>query len=271
MRNNISVVFIDDDTQLLKSLKMYMRMNGIGGGVFFDSWNSAKPHVITENIDILVLDVSMSDISGLEALNEVKKLRPKLPVYMLSGRNEVPLAVKALKSGAEDYLLKPLDWKCFITETLLPMSKRKSTVLNSPHEKITHLREWYMEIMESSFLYDTSQDNKQLWGDLWKVLWDEKYLFSEGVTLGELSNRVNSNTTYLSRFFNEVFSLSFPQWVRKMRIATFVVRFDEKRENSQFTIEGHGLDIGFQSRSSFYSACKSVIGVSPKMFIEKEY
>jgi two-component system invasion response regulator UvrY len=58
------------------------------------------------DIDVVVLDVSMPGRSGLEALKEIRKLYPQLPVLMLSTYSEDEYAVRSLRSGAAGYLMK---------------------------------------------------------------------------------------------------------------------------------------------------------------------
>jgi two-component system, NarL family, invasion response regulator UvrY len=63
-------------------------------------------HVRTQNWDIVILDISMPGKSGLDILNDLKRLRPRLPVLLLSMHPEEQYARRALKSGAAGYLTK---------------------------------------------------------------------------------------------------------------------------------------------------------------------
>jgi two-component system, LuxR family, response regulator FixJ len=66
--------------------------------------------------DLLITDVSMPEMDGIELLRETKKIKPYLPVLLITGYGEIPIAVKAVKAGAFDFIEKPLD-----EETLLPI------------------------------------------------------------------------------------------------------------------------------------------------------
>ena len=59
--------------------------------------------------DLILMDVRMTEMDGIEALEEIKRLHPGVPVLMMTAYPEVPAAVKAMKLGAWDYLTKPLD------------------------------------------------------------------------------------------------------------------------------------------------------------------
>ncbi|MDE7370468.1 MAG: sigma-54 dependent transcriptional regulator [Desulfovibrio sp.] len=61
--------------------------------------------------DLALLDVRMPVMDGLEALKELHEARPALPVLMMTAYSDVPAAVEAIKSGAWDYLAKPLDFE----------------------------------------------------------------------------------------------------------------------------------------------------------------
>src|SRR5918999_1643908 len=59
--------------------------------------------------DVVLLDIVLPDISGLEAARKVQALDPKLPVIFITGRGTSDTAIEAMKLGAYDYLLKPLE------------------------------------------------------------------------------------------------------------------------------------------------------------------
>jgi DNA-binding NarL/FixJ family response regulator len=63
-------------------------------------------NVSDQDWDIVILDITMPDISGLDVLEELKSVRPKLPVLILSVHPEEQYAVRALKAGADGYITK---------------------------------------------------------------------------------------------------------------------------------------------------------------------
>jgi DNA-binding NtrC family response regulator len=71
---------------------------------------AAALHKVEEEVfDILLLDVMMPGIDGLEVLQQVKERHPEVDVIMMTGLSEIQTAVKAMKLGAFDYLSKPFD------------------------------------------------------------------------------------------------------------------------------------------------------------------
>ncbi len=77
--------------------------------VFFgeaDDPSSALKFAEEQEWDVVVLDISLRDRSGLEVLKDLKKLRPRLPVLILSMHSEEQYARRAFKAGASGYLTK---------------------------------------------------------------------------------------------------------------------------------------------------------------------
>ena len=62
-----------------------------------------------ETLDVVVLDMKMPGIDGIEALRQIKKDWPLIEVIMLTGHGNMETAIKAMKKGAFDFLLKPFD------------------------------------------------------------------------------------------------------------------------------------------------------------------
>src|SRR3954471_16941804 len=59
--------------------------------------------------DLLITDLKMPRMTGIELLTEAKRLRPEMPVVMMTAHASVPTAVEAMKQGAYDYIQKPFD------------------------------------------------------------------------------------------------------------------------------------------------------------------
>jgi two-component system response regulator HydG len=74
-----------------------------------DDGTTAVNTVKAEFYDLILMDVRMTEMDGIEALEEIKKMSPGIPVLMMTAYPSVPPAVKAMKLGALDYLTKPLD------------------------------------------------------------------------------------------------------------------------------------------------------------------
>ena len=82
-------------------------------------------------IDMVLLDVRLPGMSGLETLDEIRKRARALPVLLLTAYADLRQAVVAMKSGADDYLAKPVDLEelqTAICDALLSDGQRRSSV-----------------------------------------------------------------------------------------------------------------------------------------------
>jgi DNA-binding NtrC family response regulator len=101
------ILVVDDEEVVVRSCQRILRddytVQAVTDGV------AALKKVEEEVFDILLLDVMMPGIDGLEVLQQVKERHPEVDVIMMTGLSEIQTAVKAMKLGAFDYLSKPFD------------------------------------------------------------------------------------------------------------------------------------------------------------------
>ena len=103
----LRVIITDDHPVVLKGLKEIISEGHADATIDVCSKGYELLAKISNNdYDIVLLDISLPDINGLEVLKEIKKLKRKLPVLMLSMYPEENYAARALKGGAQGYLTK---------------------------------------------------------------------------------------------------------------------------------------------------------------------
>lgn len=99
---------IDDDEAVRDSLAFLLRANEIEVQTY-ESGTVFLAGVADLKAGCVVTDVRMPEISGIELLRRLKELKLFLPVIVITGHGDVPLAVEAMKFGAADFLEKPFD------------------------------------------------------------------------------------------------------------------------------------------------------------------
>ena len=102
------ILIVDDDPSLRKMLEAVLTNDGYEV-TEADDGNNAVSAVKGQFFDLILMDVRMAGMSGIEALKHIKKLSPGIPVIIMTAYASVDTAREALKSGAYDYLTKPLD------------------------------------------------------------------------------------------------------------------------------------------------------------------
>ena len=109
MNKNSAILVVDDDHAHRTMLNTLI--SGWGYAVSeADDGSTAIEKVKRASFDLVLMDVRMVKISGLEALETIKAVNPAIPVIIMTAYSSVETAVKALKQGAHDYLTKPLDF-----------------------------------------------------------------------------------------------------------------------------------------------------------------
>jgi two-component system response regulator HydG len=109
MNKKSSVLVVDDDSAHRTMLRTLI--SGWGYTVSeADDGAAAIESVKAASYDLVLMDVRMVKVSGLEALEKIKSYNPAIPVIIMTAYSSVETAVEALKQGAHDYLTKPLDF-----------------------------------------------------------------------------------------------------------------------------------------------------------------
>ena len=107
-------IFIVDDNQLMvAALKQYLQ-NKFGESVDITTFNDGESclKMVHKELHIVILDYLMAGKNGLDTLKAIKLTNPKTTVIMLSGNEDIALAIESFRAGAKDYVVKGTDaWK----------------------------------------------------------------------------------------------------------------------------------------------------------------
>lgn len=102
------ILIIDDEEHMCWALDRAMRQEGYQTAVAYRGRDGINL-VREESPSLVILDLRLPDMDGLEVLKEVKVINPKLPVIMLTAHGTIETAIEAMKIGAADYITKPFD------------------------------------------------------------------------------------------------------------------------------------------------------------------
>jgi two-component system response regulator HydG len=109
MKTKLDILITDDD--LAHRVMLKKLLGGWGYNVAeADDGSVAVEAVKKKSFDLILMDIRMMNMSGIEALEQIKRINPSIPVIIMTAYASVETAVKALKKGAYDYLTKPLDF-----------------------------------------------------------------------------------------------------------------------------------------------------------------
>lgn len=102
------MMLVDDEERFLSTTRKLLKKKGYDLETA-SSGIEALEKLKTKNIQVVILDVKLPGMDGIATLKEIKKNYPGVEVIMLTGHATVETAVEGLKSGAADYLTKPID------------------------------------------------------------------------------------------------------------------------------------------------------------------
>lgn len=106
MHSNATVFVVDDDPAIRQSLRWLIESVGLNVKVFSTAQEFLEGHD-PSTPGCLVLDIRMPGMSGLDLQNELATREIQVPIIIITGHAEVPVAVRALKAGAMDFIEKP--------------------------------------------------------------------------------------------------------------------------------------------------------------------
>ncbi len=101
------VLIVDDEQDFLETIVKRLQARGINASGA-ESGYQALEKINDDNFDVVILDVKMPGMDGIETLREMKKKKPLLEVIMLTGHASVESGIQGMQLGAFDYVMKPV-------------------------------------------------------------------------------------------------------------------------------------------------------------------
>ncbi|MBN1972103.1 MAG: response regulator transcription factor [Sedimentisphaerales bacterium] len=125
--NKKYIYFVDDEPTVRKVISETLEQLDVKVTCFAGGPECLE-QIESQGCDMLITDLKMPGMDGLELMRKAKELAPWLPVLVITAYGDIPLAVKTVKSGAADFIEKPLEKETFL--------RKVHTILqNNPHIK----------------------------------------------------------------------------------------------------------------------------------------
>ena len=145
---NRTIYIIDDDTDVCDALRWLFESVNFhvetyrSAHAFLDKYNYNKQ-------GCLIVDVRMPVMSGLELLEHLNQQKNHLPVIIITGYGDVPMAVRAMKLGAIDFVLKPFSEQCLLEIVQkLPIKSADTNPVEHINERINSLSERERQVID---------------------------------------------------------------------------------------------------------------------------
>lgn len=102
------VMIVDDETDYLATLIKRLKMREVDVTGCQSGWE-AMEFIKTHAVDVVVSEVKLADMDGIQILRQIKKHSPLIEVIMLAGYANLEVAIQGMELGAFDFLLKPVE------------------------------------------------------------------------------------------------------------------------------------------------------------------
>ena len=199
---------------------------------------------LASDIDIVVLDIILPDVSGLEVLRHIRERYPSIPVIVVTAYGTEDLCLRAFRLGAKDYIKKP-----FSFDELL---KKIEAILAGG----------FCEIDEES-VSESPMIPPQILSKLVKVKTYIDYNYMLPITISELSSVSGLNRVYLCRYFKALTGFTCNAYIRRLRL-DHAIQLLKEGDNS---ISDVSMKLGY-SPKYFSTLFKKTYGVVPKKIKE---
>lgn len=256
-------LLIADDEKNIRNGLLSLPWNTIGIQKVYQAENGLEALKILEEkqIDIVISDIKMPGLSGLELAEFVQKNSLDTAVVLLTGFSEFEYAQKALRNGVLDYMLKPLRPKDILATVLkvketLEKRRYKEKVVER-YEGAANSRDYQEQI---SWHFRGVNERAM------EILKDVAQNFSQGVSLNSLAEKYHYSVAYLSRMIKKETGFSFSEILNSIRLAQAA----ELLQKDCGKISMAGEMAGFSDQKYFSQVFKKAFGVSPGEFRKQE-
>ncbi len=233
-----NVLIADDDRLTLEGLQTLVDWQNLGlfvAGVA-DSGTSALKRISAQPPDMLITDISMPGMSGVELAREALRVRHDMYVIFLTGYADFGYAQEGLKLGVKDYILKPIDYQKFAV-TLAEHVKKLAPEENRIEDSVDHAA------LKGALKYMRAN-------------------IERGVSLNETADAIAMSASNLSRLFKGVMGSSFSDVYTNMRMEHVKLLLDDP----SLRVSDIADRMGFRNMTLFHAKFKEIYGVTPGMY-----
>jgi YesN/AraC family two-component response regulator len=227
------ILIVDDDDIFREEFKEIFENYGVteaGNGK--EALNILKK---PNEIDLVVLDIRMPGLNGIDVLKEIKRIHPSIGIIILTGYGSKDIVVEALRNQSDDYIEKPIDIEktTKIIERILDSKEIGSNKLTSGiEEKLEKIKRFILRN------------------------------YNKKIGLKDAAKIVCMSPKYLSRVFKQKTGNNFKEFILKIKIE----KAKEMLKKTGYTINLISYNLGYQNTESFIRIFTNIIGHTPAQY-----
>lgn len=246
---DVKVLVVDDEEKIIKGIKALLEEIIGGFQVVLEATNGKKaleslPFI---KVDLMITDIRMPEMDGIELIKRVRKQFPDMPILVLSGYDEYEYMRQALRNNVTDYLLKPID-RIEFAETV---GRLKLQLEGKKHmDEVKNIQE--------------PEGKKHFIINKVKELVAEK--LHQDSSLQSIAEEVNYSYAHLSTLFKSETGQAFSDYLLETRMA----KAKQMLKETNLKIYEIGSLCGYPNAKYFMSVFKEAAGITPSEFRYKE-
>jgi len=136
----VNVLFVDDEVPFVEAMSRRLEKRDISIVTSFSGLEALDVLEEDRSVEVVILDVKMPGMDGIETLGEIRKRFPLVEVIMLTGHATVETGIEGMKLGAFDYLMKPCDMDVLmdkLKEAVAKKRKHEEKIIEARVKEIT--------------------------------------------------------------------------------------------------------------------------------------
>lgn len=251
-----TLLVVDDEPILIKGIRSFIDFKRLDITTVLEASNGEEALALCKahRPDIVLADINMPKMNGLDFAEAAKKLYPTIKIAMITGYDYFDYAVAALKSGVDDYVLKPVSKKD-IQEVL-----QKLVLKVQESERAQEVAKLVDGIVRDS------ADTADVTGYKEKITTEiHENIANDEFSLRYLANTLSLSTTYLSTLFKQLFGTTFQEYM----LTTRMDRAKILLLSTDMKIYEIAAAIGFEDPNYFSASFKKRFGQTPNQFKER--
>ncbi|QHT58555.1 response regulator [Paenibacillus lycopersici] len=250
------LLIVDDEPQILEGMKRSLDWEKYGFGRIetSETYEGAISKAVEFLPDLAIFDVCIGKYRGYDAINKLNELRLPSKYIIMSGYGDFKYALEAIRCGAKDYLLKPVD------RTQLQQVVEKIIVedLNGTLQGVER------DDLDTDPVLGMRYDGLSKLTN--RILLIVKAEYAQNLTLKSVAERFRMNGTYLGQLFLKETQMKFSEYLMAYRM----LRARERIQSTDEKIVSIALSVGYPNLNYFYSHFHAFFDKSPSDMRRKE-
>ncbi len=245
-----NILIVDDEKFVRLGLKTMIERSELCTGIIVECKNGKEAlDAISQNeFDVIFSDIKMPIIDGIEFIKTIKKDNlSSARIIVISGYDDFTYAVEAMRNGACEYLLKPIERKGFI-EVLKKLDMDIEYKALEGVSGVSTYEEYENKIQKIDRAVEYIKTN-----------------YNQNINMAVVSNEVSMNYTFFSETFKEVKGESFVDYLKKVRISMA----KQLLRTSCLQITRIATSVGFNDEKHFSKTFKTEVGCTPSEYRKK--